>query len=607
MRWIARTQLTRTLVPVLIGALVLPLVISTAGIVIAQAPEVPRFKVTVLDFEIAVETDIGESMLSRMATDQAVLALVRSGVFEVIPREDFYEAAKDIELEPPFDSYDLENIAARLELDAVVLGKITSIRYAENPRRAIVEMETRVYDVQARENIMGARVTGEGRALPGYVGPDLPLLRDAVINACDKAAATMAVQRTPLFTVGMVDDTGAAVVPNAGRQEGILQGMRLAVLRPEWNEETRQVHLRKLGRVRVSEVTAHDCTVRPLEPGLRLRNGDKLRLIAEPEVWGRPTPESKRQKWTNVLLTVAAVLLILNVFDKKAAFQEGASGLSAATMSTGTSIYLSFGSGGIPTNVGSTASHVIGYEVHRSTQPGFGPFIGTIIDWVANPGQSYYVDRDSWFYPTVTFEVSEDGTYTYSYALADSAPSSITVEIDQTSYEGEIIHPGLIPGASYYYSICAISKRVQAEQQRVDLVVSDPVMPPVGPATCIVPPELISPANEAAGVAIFPMVSLTWETTAGADTYEVQISSSPTFPRGAQTWSLETDGGGPIITTDLEGGAAMLRTFNISSKFPPIGPRTLYWRIGARRSTDAVRPYPDGYVWSAVWSFRTSG
>ncbi len=616
MGWIASARMTRTLVPVLIVALVWPLVV--APLALAQAPEVAKTKAAVVDFENLSE--VGGRMLARNVTDETVLALIRTGSFEVTPREEFYEVAKTLGLQPPFDMLKLENIGKALEIDVVVLGKVTGVRLEREPRRALIDVQVLAYDIIAREYVLGASVIGEGHALPGYIGPDDPLLRDAISNACDKAAIAMASQRTRTFTVGMVDDTGAAVVPNAGRQEGVMRGALMAVLRPEWDPEKKDIFLRKLGRVTVIEVTAHDCTVRPLEGGLRLMNGDKLRLIyREPAEQRKADVRGRRRQLNTYLAAAGLILLLLNVLNRHEAFQKGAEDLLAAAWTQGDTVRLTFTPGAVPTELGPSASHVLGYEVHRSIMPDFLPSDLTLIDVISLPGATHYTDTEEEYTMSVRFTAAEDGTVEVDTTLQSDVGTIITTE---EYLSGLVTHTPIAPGTQYYYCLRMIAKRIRAEQPAdaglplVQVVRADPTRV-AGPVTPLSPPELVWPPNTplpGSSDINTSAVTVRWRTSAGADKYEVQFSSLPTFPAGTQTWSLERDGGGPIYMTLLQGDQEVERTFDISSKFPlrdPLGNALpsymVFWRVGAARALDEVPPTPDGYVFGTeVRSFTTT-
>jgi hypothetical protein len=620
MRRIASARITRVLVPVLIGAFVGPVVLGPAGVVLAQAPEVPKTKVAVIDFE--VEGAAAGRMLARNVTDEVVLALIRSGSFEVTPRDEFYEVAKSLGLQAPFSTYDLVNIGKALEISAVVVGKVTEVRMEKAPRQAAIGLQVLAYDVVAQEYVLGASVTGEGRALPGYVGPDDPLLRDAIRNACDKATTAMAAQRTRLFTVGMVDDTGAAVVPNAGRQEGVSPGQIMAVLRLEWDTEKNEMFLRKLGRVTVVEVTAHDCTARPVEAGLRLMNGDKLRLIyREPAEQKKVDIRSKRRQINTWVLTAALLLLIATVTHESKGFQKGAQGLVAAAWTQGDAVRLMFTPGSVPTDQGITASYVLGYEVHRSTMPDFVPSDNSLIDLITIPGVTYYTDTTDEYALTATWTANDDGTVDLE-TTTETVDVTPTTALTTTDYTGTAVHTPIAPGTQYYYCLRMISRRVRVEQPPegglpiVQVVRSDPSRV-AGPVTPLMAAQLVAPPN-----APLPgstdintsQVTVSWRTSAGADAYEVQFSRVPTFPVGPQTWSLARDGGGPFYTTLMQGDQEVQRTFNISSKFPlrdqfgqPLPSFMIFWRVGAARSLDQSPPSPDGYVFGTeVRSFTTA-
>jgi hypothetical protein len=90
-------------------------------------------------------------------------------------------------------------------------------------------------------------------------------------------------------------------------------------------------------------------------------------------------------------------------------------------------------------------------------------------------------------------------------------------------------------------------------------------------------PTLLSPSNGATNVVRSPSATLKWKASSGAQSYELQVSTSNSFPAG----SIDVTG----ITS-------------LSSQVLNLNATTYYWRV---RATNGMGTSG----WSSIWSFTT--
>jgi hypothetical protein len=126
---------------------------------------------------------------------------------------------------------------------------------------------------------------------------------------------------------------------------------------------------------------------------------------------------------------------------------------------------------------------------------------------------------------------------------------------------------------------------------------------PSGQATPLDAAPLIDPVspNPGSDNVGLDTATFTSQTVAGADEYQIQVSKSRSF--GLISASPVAKLSSPAGTTQTyqfpEGQIERQLSLDLTE------PQTLFWRVGARNSTDALRPL-GGFVFSAVASFTTA-
>jgi hypothetical protein len=161
---------------------------------------------------------------------------------------------------------------------------------------------------------------------------------------------------------------------------------------------------------------------------------------------------------------------------------------------------------------------------------------------------------------------------------------------------------GFKAGSTYQYQVSAtvaVQVTGTGTTGTYNCVESDPVTS--GNVTPVNPVLLLTPANQAASVNL-KAFNPTWTSTTGADEFQVEVSTDNTFKTVSQIYRI-----GPIFSTaptssgvtqtlsaavdltqvqQLLANSAFANFVAGKSTTPP----TLYWRVGARNSTDVPGP-----------------
>jgi len=225
---------------------------------------------------------------------------------------------------------------------------------------------------------------------------------------------------------------------------------------------------------------------------------------------------------------------------------------------------------------------------------------------------------------TITLSTDESGIVqptTETLAADDDSEPARTVATD--SFEYTVVPTPLEAGRTYYYAVIPVIKKLPptpfpdttassgggggTSQTDMDvqgtLVVGNTQY--AGPATALIRPELVSPANypEPGSQDVDPTGLLfQWITVAGANAYVIEVSTDRSFPAGHTVRSSEilynNTAGGQQVAFEFE-GADLATAFRGYTD-------TIFWRIGAKREADAHVPVDLSSNRSIGWVFSTA-
>jgi hypothetical protein len=190
-------------------------------------------------------------------------------------------------------------------------------------------------------------------------------------------------------------------------------------------------------------------------------------------------------------------------------------------------------------------------------------------------------------------------SYTYAVTTVASTPQIGAYTGDDDDDEEEETTTTEMPPA----------RAIKARQvEREFIIIESPKPGAAGPATALIPAELVSPV-EGASLPDLSSVDFTFLATQGADEYVLQVSRNGQF-LDAETVDYA------IMPGFLSAGTERhLVVTDLGSQLPmPTGGGSLSWRVGVRNSGDQLRPrltpgvddlkpQDRGYVWSTRESF----
>jgi len=354
----------------------------------------------------------------------------------------------------------------------------------------------------------------------------------------------------------------------------------------------------------VREVTANDATVTIVRAPKGVKPEDKVRAVFdESELEGagvradvrsgrvresRPRRGGRSRKG-NALISLILLFGIFSLFQGK----SGAEDLRGdVTAQAGFSPELPRGPGGVDGSIRITwdpskmayGKNVVEYHIYRdgvlvaAPQPGLGLF-----------------DDDC-----------GAAVRAVSYSLVDPLTNTRTITTANVARPSQGWPP-------HEYAVSAVyqSNRIVSDGQGNTVVVTDYFETPrkaAGAATIIkkmVRTDLIEPVYQQPDVDPTEGITFQWKARSGADSYIIQISSSPTFVQPEYTSPVisfspnasDDDLIPPYLATDI--GTAL-------DNIP--GETLVYWRVGARYSGDSPGPMPVGpsrvrYLFSEASSF----
>jgi len=559
--------------------------------VVAQSQMLDKDIVQVAVVDFTNKTKYGGDEIGLLASDALVVELKNSLKFDVVGRKDLEDAMNKLGLRPPLSRTELLRVGAAAlggdygQAAAMIEGEVAGISLKGEPRRATVTIAVRVVDITSGELINGAVATGKSALRIGDTTDDDRLIMEAINDAAYVAVKAMVEYILPEATVQNTIGANEALL-NKGAREGIRRGMRMVVFRRG----------EVVGKVEVKAVTPNDATVAIIRAPKGVKPEDKVRAIFEPsespsggvisDVSSGRVRDSRsrgggRSGKGNALVTLL-LLFGLASFFKGGSGTESMRGQVTAQAGFSPEVYVPAGirvrwdPSKMANGVG-----IVEYHIYRDN----------VIVATAPKGASWFDEPWNPALLTCSYQTAVNGalvarTSTFialATAIQDQAHHQYAVSALYEVPTGRTDEDG-VPIKDY-------AETTRAQATGLATIVKKMV------AGDLILPVALQAADPTEGI------TFQWKARRGADSYIIQISSSPSFLQPEYTSpvvSYRADASDdeilpPYLTTDI--GNAL---DNIPDEAP------VWWRVGARYSGDSPGPIPvssSRYLFSEASSF----
>lgn len=582
------------------------LILPVIGMVLAPAPasaQLGTMEVAVVDFRNV--SKMPNAMFTTMTTDAVVVELLRSGKFSVVTADALQskmeelgyknkgERTSSIILTPSM----MVRLGQEIGANGIISGDITSITVDTAKKKAVVHVVVRLLDVTSGEYINGAAATGESYPRIGYT-PDKETdwIIEAINNASRKAVETMIQYIIPEATItGTVENN--EVLLNKGSRDGLAVGMEMIVTR-RGEAGAEEV----VGRVKITSLSPTDARAKVLRSMRGAQPEDRVRAVYSPPDNGKDsTDQSERGGKTTKIaagskfLTTVALIAGLAILLKPGSGSAGISSSAvAAAFANPTDISSSFGDGGIVvlwnTPKFIRTQDIVEYHLWRDStgvQVGLGDKVTGAVP-VRVPQIGFPVNGPLGKFDNNTVDDPVSASIAFQFP-STSDPTSLST--------GNATTQALTQGVSHNYWIsCVYKKNPITANGVVSFAETTPTY--AGRATMFAQrPAPVSPGSlTASEVVDLSNVTFQWQGSRSADSdvsYVIEVAPDQSFVRSA-TWVS-----GPIRFNTSQDGQLFTKTFtNILNTSPELknipADSTLYWRVGARATSDTPGPYPAG-------------
>ncbi|MBI2843377.1 MAG: hypothetical protein HYX78_08250 [Armatimonadetes bacterium] len=571
-------RLHRLISVVAIAAMIVPLFLAVLAPQRAEAQILTPMQVGVVEFRN--DSGVQGDLLARFATDAVVIELSKSNRFDVITRSQLETQMKDLGFAPPLSKVELSRLGESLAAESMIEGaiKAVEVRGAGASRRAAVTLVVRMVDQASGEVVNGAIQTGFSNVRVGYEADDDKLITEAINNGAYLAVKTMIDYIIPEATVLNTIRTNEVML-NKGARDGIRAGMRMIVTRE------REI----IGELSVRDVDPDNSTALVTKAMRGISPEDKAKAVFDmPEVArvkadpgtrsGSPPVAGKKSnsfgKLKNVLLGALALFAVASIFNSSGT--ESVGSVTAEAGLSGYALPVESGTAGVRVrwDAGklSKGKNVLEYHVWRNDVPG----------------------------PVLVANVAEGESFDDATARNVSWSSANNETHARTS--GTTTVPAMNLGRPYKYYVSAlylVESAGGAQYFETDRSATGQATPIAQvPQVDLRLPQAMSQQN-------LQQVTFEWLSRRGADTYVVEASTNSTFSNpeyvSSPVYFSPLSDGQPVR---LEAKSALASKFsNVSSDQP------IWWRVGARASTDRPGPIPaDGrsnmrYVYSEISRF----
>ncbi|MES2458937.1 MAG: CsgG/HfaB family protein [Armatimonadota bacterium] len=254
------------------------LLVSTLlpGLAGAQVNRVPQ--VAVIDLgvyaDILRNSNVSGRLLSRQATDAVVNEMIRTGRFDIVPREQVSQQAEALGLNRPYNEIALQRLGQALGVDYIATGAVAALERDKKTNALRTSVVMLLTDVNSGEYANGA--VGLGIALPpksvSEAIKDLPVEQVMQDQAIGDAAFVLVRKlnnyRLPEATV-LLTTANTEVRLNRGIRDGIQEGQDFVIFRQG----------ERVGRVRITRVYDIESYATIIDIGRGIRPEDKARAI----------------------------------------------------------------------------------------------------------------------------------------------------------------------------------------------------------------------------------------------------------------------------------------------------------------------------------------
>ncbi len=560
---------------------ILPLLAGLGTPKRAEAQVAAPMPVGVVEF--LNDSNVQGTMLARLATDAVVIELSKSDRFDVVTRAQIDARMKDLNIAPPLNATERSRLGEALAVEAMIDGNIkdVEIRGSGSARKATVTLVVRMIDQASGEVINGAIQTGQSIVRVGGEVDDDKLISEAINNAAYQAVKTMIDYIIPEATVQNTIRTNEVML-NKGARDGIRTGMKMIVTRD------REI----IGKVSVQHVDPNNSIAAVVSQTRGISPEDKARAVFDMPGLGSVAddPGSKTGQKSSVRkaggsfiksLSKVVVPVLVAAFVGGMYHSGTAEKVGAVTAEAGLSGY------DLPTESG-------------------GP--GVRIRW--NPNKlgkglnvvEYHIWRNDFSKPVLV------GLPTDGEVFDDGLERDISIrtpEVNDGQPDGlnseSVSVPAISTGKPLKYYVSAVYSVVGKES----ILYYETVRQPTGQVTPIAQIPISGMRGPLTGSQQnLHKVTFEWLSKRGADTYIVEASTDPTF-RNPEFVSR------PISFSSVEGQLVRLEVttslYNLFQMLPSEQP--IWWRVGARASTDSPGPIPANgrenmrYIYSEINHF----
>lgn len=242
-----------------------------------QSSQAQTQTVVVLDFEVAPGL---EPSLGRTAREGLAAQLMRSGDYEVVPRQRVADVLKtEPRLHPPFNDTTQIRLAQVVGADSIISGTVVVAEVTLTA--AEVQIDVRQLDSRTFDCINGAQVLERAqRVEPDDTGHTL--LNRALSKAI--LAAIRSMKKTKLAAGTVLGVTAEGARMSISIQGGVAVGQHYSMLREVYNRAKQKTEIVRIGEMRVTHVEPDRSTAVLAAVGCTsVRTGDTARQIFVPQ------------------------------------------------------------------------------------------------------------------------------------------------------------------------------------------------------------------------------------------------------------------------------------------------------------------------------------
>ena len=561
-------------------AIIVPLVFTSPPRADAQSiRRIKQQRVVVLSVADITARPAGEAanqVLEQTALDNLWRQLHENSHYLPVPVRDLERELENLQLTPPYRPVQQQMVAEALLADVVLTGYIVDrgITLVKGDRQAGVTLQVLLRDALTGENVNGATIRQTSRIIPGDTRSDVELLNEAVEMAAIDAVTQMARYEIPQGAV-IIAQTGVNLKINIGQRHGVKDGMQFVLLRKAYDRGTGKVTLEPAGKIRASQVFGTESECEAADGTKIVLPEDVVRAVWVEEPLrpdeqnpttgqGGRNKEKKHRNNTKIVLGAALLGLIALVAVRAARGDEGTVRARSITALPTAGVIPSeavVGDAGprapsirvtwpVPAAPATAPvagrPYIVGYEVHRSSAPGFAPSPATLQAVLAGGNVHEYVD-----------------------SAVKARAEHVSLKCEPAREYDYTVEP-VEPGARYFYVVQAIISGLSAGKTDATRLYD------IGPATALGRPALVGSHSASGSLAdrVFE-----FEPAPGADTYVIQVSDTPSFVPDRTLTSLEiTSRGTERRISSPFSGPDVRNAFTGGQVF---------WRVGAMRGSDA--------------------